>query len=502
MRHLQDLPVQGLSVRIMVHVRRWRCGNHGCTRQSFAEQIEKSAFPRARQTRRVRELAQWIGHATGGRAAERLLRRLGIPHSDDTILRLLKREAARRPVSGLRVAGIDDWSWQRGRSYGTIVVDLERRQVVDVLPDRSAKTAGQWLQQHPGIEVVSRDRCGLYAQAARRGAPRAKQVADRFHLLQNLRETIERQLSRSYRPASAPAAPEPDFAKIEAGAGAHSHGRQPELLKHRLFAVQGRRAVWLERFKHVKTLQAEGKSVTAIAREARLNFRTAAKWLMWDELPERHRMEPRLTAPIRFESHLARRWADGFRTARHLLPEIQKLGYAGSLTHLERLLSQWRRTGHGQSLKTLCADDTPAGTKKRCHVAPIAASHLCMKPRGLMGEQELEKVAELKETVHGFAKMRELSMRFRGILKGRDATNVDSWLDDAHRSGLCGMRRFAYTVRHDLAAVQNAITERWSNGQTEGQINRLKTLKRAMYGRAGTELLRARLLPLHDVPTK
>ena len=144
----------------------------------------------------VRELAHCIGHAAGGRAAERLLRRLGIPHSDDTILRLLKREAARRTVCRIRVAGIDDWSWQRGRSYATIVVDLERRQVVDVLPDRSAETAGKW-QQHPGIEVVSRDRCGLYAQAARLGAPHAKQVADRFHLLQNLRETIERQLSRS-----------------------------------------------------------------------------------------------------------------------------------------------------------------------------------------------------------------------------------------------------------------------------------------------------------------
>ncbi len=113
-----------------------------------------------------------------------------------------------------------------------------------------------------------------------------------------------------------------------------------------------------------------------------------------------------------------------------------------------------------------------------------------------MGEEEREKVAQLKLTVHGFAKMRELSLRFRGILKGRDAAKLDAWLDDAHLCGLYGMRCFAYTVRHDIAAVQNAIRERWSNGQTEGQINRLKTLKRAMYGRAGTELLRARLLPL------
>jgi transposase len=496
MRHLQDLPVQGMSVRIEVRVTRWSCANSACARHSFAERIENSALRHARRTRRVSELARWIGHATGGRSAERLLLRLGIPHSDDTILRLLKREAARRTVPVLRVVGIDDWSWQRGRSYGTILVDLERREVVDVLADRSAETTARWLQQHPEIEVVSRDRCGLYAQAARRGAPMAKQVADRFHLLQNLRETIENQLSRSYRPASTPAASGPGVVNMEASAGANSHGRQPELLQHRIFAGRGRRAVWLQSFERVTALQREGKGTGVIARETRLNWRTVAKWALWDELPERRRMDPRLTAPIRFESHLAKRWADGFRTARHLLPEIQKLGYAGSLTHLERLLSQWRRTGHGPSLQPLCADDVPTGTEKQCHIPPIAASHLCMKPRGLMGEQEREKVAQLKATVHGFDKMRELSLRFRGILKGRDVAKLDAWLDNAHRSGLYGMRRFAYTVRNDLAAVQNAIREHWSNGQTEGQINRLKTLKRAMYGRAGTELLRARLLPL------
>ena len=108
----------------------------------------------------------------------------------------------------------------------------------------------------------------------------------------------------------------------------------------------------------------------------------------------------------------------------------------------------------------------------------------------------------MKETDHGFAKMPQLALRFRGILKGREAAKLDSWLDDAHRSGLYGMRRFAYTVRKDLAAVHNAICERWSNGQTEGQINRLKTVTRAMYGRAGAELLRARLLPLISQLTK
>ena len=154
------------------------------------------------------ELVRLLGHAAGGRAAERLMTRLGMPMSDDTILRPLKRRAATftstQPV--LRVVGIDDWSWIKGRRYGTLIVDLERRQVAGVLPERSAESTAQWLSEHPEVEVVSRDRCGVYAQGARRGAPQARQVADRFHLLQNLRERIEEQLSRGGT-AEAPACP-------------------------------------------------------------------------------------------------------------------------------------------------------------------------------------------------------------------------------------------------------------------------------------------------------
>ncbi len=183
-RHLQDLPVQGTAVRLEVKMTRWRCRNDQCARQSFVERLERSAPAHARRTCRVSELACLLGHATGGRAAERLLYRLGIWQSDDTVLRALKRSAARRTKRSLRVVGIDDWSWQQGRSYGTIVVDLERREVVEVLGERSAAATAQWLQQYPEVEIVSRDRCGLYAEGARRGAPQARQVADRFHLLQ------------------------------------------------------------------------------------------------------------------------------------------------------------------------------------------------------------------------------------------------------------------------------------------------------------------------------
>jgi hypothetical protein len=333
-------------------------------------------------------------------------------------------------------AGMDDWSWQQGRSYGTILVDLERREAVDVLGERSAEATARWLEQHPEVEIVSRDRCGLYAQGVRRGAPQARQVADRFHLLQNLRATIERQLSRSYPQASVLAQTEITSIDIEASSGSNSHGRQPELLKHRLLARQGRRTVWLGHFDRVKTLQRQGRSLGTISKETWLNWRTVAKWAMLKELPERCSMSPKSTTPRKYESYLAQRWAEGFRTARHLLPEIQELGYTGSLTHLERLLSDWRRDRPGPCATALSADKGDGAFPTSLKVPPIAASYLCMKPKGWMTQQEMQKVAQLKQQAPAFAAMRKLALRFRGILRGQDSAKLDSWLDDAHRSGL------------------------------------------------------------------
>jgi hypothetical protein len=195
---------------------------------------------------------------------------------------------------------------------------------------------------------------------------------------------------------------------------------------------------------------------------------------------------------VRFQNYLAIRWNNGVRRGRFLFSEVRQQGYTGSFSHLERLLSEWRLAG-----------GAPAEAGPEIHVAPsvptvppISASFLCIKPRTLLSPSEVVKVDWLKATSPAFATMRQLAMRFRGILRGTDPAKLERWLGDASRSALHGIRRFAQVLLHDIDAVRHAISERWSNGQTEGQINRLKTLKRAMYGRAGTELLRARMLPL------
>jgi len=182
---------------------------------------------------------------------------------------------------------------------------------------------------------------------------------------------------------------------------------------------------------------------------------------------------------------------------RQLLAEIKLLGYAGSLTHLQRLLSRWRRAHFAAAAPAAGSDAAPAlATRMAPALSPIFAAVLCIKPRRQLTPRQAETVDTMKVTSADFAAMRQLAMQFRGILRGHDAGKLDGWLQDAAQSGIHGMRRYASTLRLDLAAVENAIREPWSNGQVEGQINRLKTLKRAKYGRAGIELLRARMLPL------
>jgi Transposase len=184
-------------VIIRLRVARLRCRNGDCQQQIFGERVSGVAEARLRRTCRVLDLVHLLGHTAGGKPAERLLRRLGFPASDDTIVHHLKRRArGAEGTAPLRVVGIDDWAWRKGQTYGTVMVDLERRRVVDILSERSSAGTAAWLRTHSHVEIVCRDRQGLFAEGTRDGAPRAIQVADRFQLIQNLRERIEQQLGR------------------------------------------------------------------------------------------------------------------------------------------------------------------------------------------------------------------------------------------------------------------------------------------------------------------
>lgn len=464
---------------LKLQVGRWRCRNERCSRKTFVERLS-AATTFARRTCRVAELLRLFGHAAGGRASQKLLARLAIPASDNTILRHLKRHiVASTGALPIRVAGIDDWSWRKGFTYGTIIVDLQRRNVVDVLPVRSAKETAEWLAQHPEIEIVSRDRCGLYAQGIREGAPQAKQVADRFHLLHNLREFIERQMSNVSR-----------FA-----------GRSllaPVLGEHNNVSREARRNARKSMFDRVQNLHAVGKSLWDISEETGIGRRTVAKWIQSNCPPHRQATPPKPSSPSYFQDFLWRQWEAGNRRGRHLFQDVRRRGYTGSYSHLERLLSKWRQASRGDrnASKTPVQEDRAIDPATGWQISPIIAASLCMKPTRMLTPSQAVNVATLKQASASFIVMRQLAMRFRGVLRGSDPKKLSRWIDDARRSGIPSIQQFSRTLSRDLDAVRNAVTEKWSNGQAEGQINRLKTLKRAMYGRASIQLLRARMLPL------
>src|ERR1039458_3222509 len=189
-RRLKDLPWEGVPVRIELRVRRFFCDTEDCGHHIFTERLPKTVQRYARRTCRLSASLERITLVLGGSAGSRLAEQLGILASGPTLLRQLRRKVIFSSAQAPRVLGIDDWAWRKGRRCGTILCDLERSKVVDLLPDRSAESTAQWLRAHPGTEIVSRDRANLYAEAATKAAPHAVQVADRWYLLHNMSEAL------------------------------------------------------------------------------------------------------------------------------------------------------------------------------------------------------------------------------------------------------------------------------------------------------------------------
>jgi hypothetical protein len=325
-RRLQELPVQGERVALKLRLGRWRCRNRWCERKTFVERLPAIAAPVARRTHRVIELLQLLGHTNGGRPGEMLAARLAIPASDNTIRRQLKRRAATR--------------WRKGWTYGTIIVDLERREVVDVISERSMGATADWLGRHPEVEVVCRDRCGLYAQGAREGAPQARQVADRFHLLQNLRESIERQMTRVSRFAGRSLLSPTD----SRGAS----GLEDDLQPNRRTQRDARHAL----FDRVHALYAAGKTLRDITAATGVGRPTVRQWVRSGRLADRVAVTPTVRSPRYFKDYLWRRWDAGCTNGGQLLHEIKRLGYTGCYSHLQRFLAGWRQANRESSIRS------------------------------------------------------------------------------------------------------------------------------------------------------
>src|SRR5258708_11834103 len=270
-RRLRDLPWQGRRVQIELRVRRFRCRNRQCPRRIFSEQIVGMAGWRARETSRVSQLFRWVGYALGGRAAERLLHRMALPTSDNTVLSRLKANSGLDHADlKVRVLGVDDWAWRKREQYGTILMDLEKRQVVDLLPARSVSSFADWLRSHPGVKMITRDRSLLYADGGRQGAPDAEQITDRYHLIDNLIDAVGDDVQQLQRQAKH------DWAK----------GRRPSKPWTESRRLRFRQARY-ERYLAVVECRRHGQTIQAIATKLNLSYDTVSLFVHAPEFPER-----------------------------------------------------------------------------------------------------------------------------------------------------------------------------------------------------------------------
>ena len=393
---------------------------------------------------------------------------------------------------------MDEWAWRKGYGrYGTILVDLKKRVVVDLLPDESAASFEQWLKQHPGVKIISRDRDGVYAEGASSGAPRAKQVADRFHLVQNLIKVVQEELAHqrhhllmpSQQLAAGTATAEVTATGLERVSsqppGPRPSSRQKEIR-------QQRRQQKVALFEMVKSLRAQGMRAFEIVKSTGISRGRVDKWLRLKECPPQNKMAPRPGMPDYYREDVRRLWEQGWRNGKKLLAEIRKLGYVGSYSGLVAMVAPWREEKRAAETAGQPAAEPRVAMR---HVSPQEAAALLSKPKPMLSERQRKIVEFLKQT-GDFATMRHLVLSFRSTLLGGKVASLKRWVEKAEASGIEGMRRFVRQLKKDMEAVENAVKEVWSNGPVEGHINRLKTLKRQMYGRAKFELLRARTLPL------
>lgn len=460
-RRPADLPLGGRRVELSILTRRFWCDGVLCGRRIFCERFDDSVLARySRRTQRLETIVHHLGLALGGRPAASFADRLMIPVSKDTLLRVVRRRVTAHDDT-LTVIGIDDFASRRGKTYGTIVCDLERRRPVVLLPDRALNTSRAWLSEHPTISVVARDRGGGYGEAIARGLPNAEQVADRWHLMENSSRAFLDAVGKSMR-------------QIRQAVG--SNIVDPKLLT---YAERLQYEGYLRRQETneaIKELSKKGTSIRQIVRQ------TGHSRKVVRDVLRGQRFDVFRTRPSSLESWLPwlnTRWDEGVRNALALWREMQAQGFPGQ----SGVVSQWAQR------RRLAEKANQSGLARTPSARVIA--RLLTTARDDLAKSEAILVAAIEVNVPELVVARTTIGNFQSMIRSKTATKLEDWLQAAKLSLVTS---FANGVEKDLAAVRNAIISPWSNGQTEGQITRLKLVKRQMYGRAKLDLLQARLI--------
>lgn len=496
-RRLADTALAGRPVVLRLQVRRFACAESGCERVTFVEQIPGLTTPHARYSPPLRAALTAVAVALAGRAGARLAAALGMPVGRDTLLNLLRATPA-PPVGGITALGVDDFALRRGHVYGTVLLDMHTRRPVDVLPGRDGEPLAQWLREHPGIEIICRDRAGAYAEGARTGAPEARQVADRWHIWHNVGEAVDKTV-RSHHAcvraglaaaaqATSPVAPQTaaeQQPELDVPGGPPADGNPaPEGMRdvcgrERSLVVRTR-----QRYAAVQQLLAEGASLSAISRQLDLDRSTVRRFTRATSLDELLVKAVNRTSLLDgFTAHLATRFTAGFTDAVVLHTELQVMGFTGSVQTVRRWLHPLRA-----ATPTTLSPMRPAVPKPR-HI-----TRWIMSDPDRLGSDERARLAAVLACCPELQATATHVRDFADLMRKRRGERLLDWMQRVEADDLPALHSLITGLRRDLDAVTAGLTLPWSSGPVEGNVNRIKTIKRQMYGRASFDLLRKRIL--------
>ncbi|MFB7130061.1 ISL3 family transposase [Kitasatospora sp. NPDC056273] len=474
LRRLADRSVAGQSVQVDLLVQRFFCDNAACRLRTFAEQVDGLTVRYGRRTVQLGDLLSQTGLVLGGRAGARFTVHLAAAVSPSTLLRLVRRLPLPK-IGTVKVLGVDEFALRRGHVYGTILVDMETHRPVDVLPDRNSATFAAWLCAHPGVETVCRDRASAYSLGAQSAIPGVQEVADRWHILDNLVSALERAIRRHRSclaepepepspPAQTQTTPVPEPANPAAS-------ESPKALRVRQWHAE------------IRALAARGVRYQDIAKSTGRDPATVKRYAeaaTWEELigPPR---AGRRSILVGHRDYLVQRWREGCNDAAVLAEELRRRGFSGDRRTVRRFLNTLT-----DAVRQLPLPKAAPGIREVARWIiglPENVSEFC--------QQQLKAICHRCPHID---QLRYLARVFAGMLRNRSGSRLDQWIDQAKASGIPELQTFAGGLLKDRDAVLAGLTLEWSSGAVEGAVTRIKLIKRAGYGRAGFGLLRRRIL--------
>lgn len=478
-RRLADLPISGKLVQIRLNARRFFCRNKKCAQSVFTERFKSDILPYARRLTRSADLLRNIGLLVGGNKGALLSHFASNPVSPSTILRLVRRLEIKEPAITSGIVGVDDWAFKKGRNYGTIIVDLEQRKAIDLLPDREADTLARWLLNYPEIHTVSRDRASTYSKGIKDGTENAIEVADRFHLLVNLREAFKKTLYR-HNPALKKTFVEYSFANSTSPEG---HNKTPLALpKPKPYTPNPEREM---KFKRAKELARQGYGIKSIAKALNAHHRTIKKYLLSEEFPRKEApaYQKYLTNFFDFKEYLLENYSKFDNQT--LYATIRNQGFNGKYSQFCHNMNRFIKPEKTKTnLPRVSRIETWSNTK---------ISFLVLQQEDKLSDKDLKYLKFLYQKIPQIKATAELTKSFKNLFLEKTEGSLQSWLTKALDS-TSELQNFAKGIQKDFDAVNQAVISNVSNGQVEGQVNKLKTVKRMMYGRASFKLLRTMVL--------